>query len=71
MDRLRDAFEAHGRKVEDLDLALFGSPMDADQARGRIEQGFDHLIFYLPSETADKVLPILDRCVEVVKAIRG
>jgi hypothetical protein len=45
--------------------------MDADQARGRIEQGFDHLIFNLPSETADKVLPILDRCVEVVKAIRG
>ena len=70
MDRLRDAFEAHGRKVEDLDLALFGSPMDADQARGRIEQGFDHLIFNLPSETADKVLPILDRSAEVVKAIR-
>ena len=71
MERLRDAFEAHDRKVEDLDLALFGSPMDADQARGRIEQGFDHLIFNLPSETADKVLPILDRCAGVVKAIRG
>ena len=70
MDRLRDAFETHGRKVEDLDLALFGSPMDADHARGRIEQGFDHLIFNLPSEAADEVLPILDRCAEVVKAIR-
>ena len=57
--------------MADLDLALFGAPMDAAQCAGRIEQGFEHLVFGLPPANADTVLPLLDRIVEVVAAVRG
>jgi len=71
MERLTEALAAKGRKVEDLDLALFGAPTDYDALRGRLEQGFDELIFGLPPAGADKVLPILDNLAELVTKIRG
>ena len=71
MERLARAMRAKGRNMADLDLALFGSPMDAAQCAGRIEQGFEHLVFGLPPANADTVLPLLDRIAEVVAAIRG
>jgi len=69
MERLREAMDAKGRKVEDLDLALFGAPPDATQLRGRIEQGFDHLVFVVPSEKEDVVLPVLDQYAAVVAEV--
>ena len=57
--------------MADFDLALFGSPLDAAQCAGRIEQGFNHMVFGVPPEGADTVLPALDRIVEVVAAVRG
>jgi probable F420-dependent oxidoreductase len=70
MDRLRDALGAKDRKVEDLDLALFDAPMDPAQCIGRIEQGFDHLVFNLLPEPADRVLPKLDKIKGVINTIR-
>ncbi len=71
MEKLTEALEARGRKVEDLDLALFGAPTDYDQLQGRLEQGFDELVFGLPAESADKILPMLDNLAELVVKIRG
>ena len=71
MDRLREAMAKKDRHVEDLDLALFGAPPDADQVRGRIGQGFDHVVFGLPAAGSEKVLPALDRYAEVVAAVKG
>ncbi len=71
MQRLAQAMQARGREMTNLDLALFGAPMDAAQCAGRIGQGFDHIVFGLPSADADTVLPQLDRIVEVIAAIRG
>jgi len=71
MEKLTKALEARGRKVEDLDLALFGAPTDYDQLQGRLEQGFDELVFGLPAESADKILPMLDNLAELVVKIRG
>ena len=70
MESLTRALEAKGRKVEELDLALFGAPVDYEQLKGRIGQGFDELVFNLPSDTADKVLPLLDGMAEVAAQIR-
>lgn len=70
MERLTEALAKRGRKVEDLDLALFGAPASEEQLRGRIDQGFDHLIFNLPSADADTVLPLLDRFAAVANAVR-
>lgn len=71
MERLEAAMEARGRKVADLDLALFGAPADYDQLMGRIEQGFDELVFSLPDAGADKVLPLLDKLAALAERARG
>ena len=65
MEKLNAAFDKAGRSVEDLDMALFGAPAEIDQLKGRIEQGFDHLIFNLPSDSSDKVFPLLDKYAEL------
>ncbi len=71
MEKLTEALAAKGRKVEDLDLALFGAPTDYDQLQGRLEQGFDELVFGLPAESADTILPMLDNLAELVVKVRG
>lgn len=71
MERMREALAARNRTVEDMDMALFGAPMDVEQLKGRIDQGFDHLIFTLPPAGEDKVLPLLDKCAELANSLRG
>ena len=71
MDRLRDALEKRGRQLKDIDLVLFGAMPDAEQIKGRIDQGFDEIVFALPAGPADDVLPILDRYATVVNQIKG
>ncbi len=70
MERLREACEARGRRVEDLDIGLFGAPLDADALRGRIDQGFTHFVFSLPDADADTVLPLLDKMAKVADEVR-
>lgn len=70
LEKMKTALDARGRKIEDLDLALFGAPTDLDQLKGRIEQGFDELIFTLPAESADKILPRLDKLAELVDPLK-
>jgi len=71
MERMQAALAAKNRNINDLDLALFGAPTDIDQLRGRIEQGFDHLIFNLPPATSDKVLPLLDKYQKLAEEIKA
>ncbi|MBA04569.1 MAG: LLM class F420-dependent oxidoreductase [Gammaproteobacteria bacterium] len=71
MNRLKEALDSKNRKIEDLTLALFGGPKDRAQIVGRIEQGFDEVIFSLPSEGPDQVLPLLDEYADIVKSVRG
>jgi probable F420-dependent oxidoreductase len=71
MERMTEALAAKGRRIEDLEMALFGAPMEIDALKGRIEQGFDELIFTLPDASADRVLPLLDKIAEIATTIRG
>jgi len=70
MERLKAACEARGRKVSDITLALFAAPPSIDPLRGRIEQGFDELIFNVDSESADQVLPTLDKLAKLAETAR-
>ena len=70
MERMQAALEAQNRKIEDLDMALFGAPNELDQLHGRIAQGFDHLIFNLPPAEADTVLPLLDKYANLAEQVR-
>lgn len=71
MENLTQALGAQGRDVRDLDLALFGAPTDVEKLKGRIDQGFDHLIFNLPSAEEDEILPLLDKYAAIADEIRG
>ena len=71
MERMQEALAAKGRKVEDLDLALFSAPADLVQLQGRIEQGFDNLIFNMPSVAEDKALPLLDKYAALAEQARA
>lgn len=69
MEKMQAALEKRGRRVSDLEIALFGAPTDIDQLKGRIEQGFDHLVFTLPPDPADLTLPRLDKIAKVVQQL--
>ena len=70
MERLQEAMAAKGRDVKDLTLALFGTIPDAEQIRGRADQGFDEFIFNVTSENRDVVLPQLDRYAAIVNELK-
>lgn len=70
LERMTDALAARGRDIKDLDLALFGAPTNEDALRGRVEQGFDELVFNLPAKSAEDVLPLLDRFADLANQIR-
>ena len=70
-ERMQEALEAKGRKLEDLDMALFAAPADYDQLRFRIDQGFEHLVFSLPPAGEDKILPLLDDLAALADRARG
>ena len=71
LDNLRAACDQRGRDVGDIDIALFGAPDNAEQLAGRIGQGFNELIFSLPSAGKDKVLPLLDKYAELAAGQRA
>lgn len=70
MEQLEAACEKRGRKAQDITLALFGAPDDAEQLAGRVAQGFNELIFSVPSAGRDKVLPLLDKYAALAQAER-
>lgn len=71
MDQLREALSKRGRKIEDVDIALFGAFPDVENIKGRIEQGVDEVVFNLPSSPRDEVLPILDRYMDVIAKVKN
>jgi probable F420-dependent oxidoreductase len=70
MANLKAACDRAGRDVNDITLALFGAPRDADQLKGRLEQGFTEIIFGLPQGDASVVLPVLDSYAALVESVR-
>ncbi len=71
LERMEAALTDKGRQLRDLDMALFGAPTDSDALRGRMDQGFDHLIFNLPSVGTDEALARLDRLAALAQSMRS
>lgn len=69
LERMQQALEAKGRKLEDLELSLFGAPTKADELKGCIDQGFDTCIFNIPSEDEAKTLARLDKLAALVASL--
>ncbi len=60
LEQLKAACDRAERDFSEIQLSLFGAPKDEAEATAVMELGFDRLLFNLPPEPAEKVMPLLD-----------
>ena len=68
---LRKAARDAGRDPDSLEVVVYWADGDADTLRAYRDAGVSQVTFGLPSEGADKVLPLLDRYAEAVAGVSG
>jgi probable F420-dependent oxidoreductase len=56
-----------GREPASLPITIFGVAQDLDLIRRYRDAGVARLVFTLPADKADAVLPVLDRCSELMR----
>ena len=61
---IRDGWAAAGRSG-DPDLSIFGVGPDPEAVKSLVADGFNRIIFALPSADADTVLPMLERYAQI------
>jgi alkanesulfonate monooxygenase SsuD/methylene tetrahydromethanopterin reductase-like flavin-dependent oxidoreductase (luciferase family) len=57
----RDMLKAAGRKEADVPVTLFGVGPDGEALKRARDAGVDRIVFAVPPEPKDKVLPRLDK----------
>lgn len=57
-----------GRKPEEVPILLFGVGMDVEALKRARDAGVDRVVFGVPPEAKDKVLPILDKGMAAMRA---
>ena len=70
LDQVKAACERRGRSFDEITLALFYPPMDEAEVRAQIARGFSVLVYQLPSEGRDTVLPALDKIAALAAKLR-
>ena len=70
IDALRSACDAAGRGFDAMDRAVFMAPPDEQRSRALLERGFTHLLYPLPSEPEEVILPLLDRYADIARKLR-
>ena len=60
MNRLYAAADEHGRAHDTLSVSLFGAQPDQEFLQKCTDAGVNRSIFTIPTESRDKVLPLLD-----------
>ena len=68
---LRKAARDAGRDPDSLEVVVYWADGDTDTLRAYRDAGVSQVTFGLPSEGADKVLPMLDRYAEAVAGVSG
>jgi hypothetical protein len=58
-----------GRKPEDVPVTLFGVRPDLDALKRARDAGVSRIVFTVPPEAKDKVLPVLDKGAEAMGAM--
>jgi hypothetical protein len=64
-----ELLKAAGRKPEDVPVTLFGVSMDVEALKRARDAGVDRVVFGVPPEAKDKVLPLLDKGVATIRAL--
>jgi probable F420-dependent oxidoreductase len=67
--QFRDMAREAGRDPASLPISLFRVPDRIERLRQYEELGVDRVVFSLPAEKEDKILPILDRWVELKRQL--
>ena len=70
LQHINAAWAKRGREGEPL-LAMFGVPPDEAFITQKLEEGFSHMVFGLPPEGPDAVLPMLDQYAAIAEKMRG
>ncbi len=70
MAALRASADKAGRSFDELDKAVFAAGATPEESEKLLEAGFTELIYAVPSETRETVLPILDQLAEVAGKLR-
>jgi probable F420-dependent oxidoreductase len=65
LPRFRQMVAEAGREPDDLPVTSFGAAPDEDQVSRSADAGVDRVVFGLPPEKADTVLPMLDQFAEM------
>ena len=69
LDRFRDMAKEAGRDPASLPISLFRVPDRIERLRQYQDLGIDRVVFSLPAEKEDKILPILDRWAELKRQL--
>jgi probable F420-dependent oxidoreductase len=70
IEALRAACDRGGRDYESIDRAIFAATPNEDSCRANVDKGFTDQMFALPSETAEKLMPMLDNLAELANKVR-
>jgi probable F420-dependent oxidoreductase len=71
IDQFREMAKEAGRDPASLPITLFRVPDDLERLRLYKKIGIDRVVFSLPAEKEDKILPILDRWAELKHRLDG
>jgi hypothetical protein len=63
----REMLKAAGRAESDVPITLFGVGMNGEALKRAQEAGVDRVVFSIPAEARDKVLPVLDKGVAAMR----
>ncbi len=69
LEELKASCERAERNFDELNLTVFGMGPQEERATEIIEMGFHRLVFGLPSDTADKVEPMMDGYAKLAESL--
>ncbi len=65
----REMLAKAGRDPAEVPVTLFGVGMDGDALKRARDAGVDRVVFGVPTEAKDKVLPLLDKGAAVMRGM--
>jgi hypothetical protein len=65
----REMLAAADRDPAEVPITLFGVGMDGDALKRAVDAGIDRVVFGVPPEGKDKVLPLLDKGAELLRGM--
>jgi probable F420-dependent oxidoreductase len=71
LDKFRAMAKEAGRDPASLPITTFRVPPDIERLRRYRELGIDRVVFSLPAEKEDKIMPILDQWAELQRQLGG